>query len=401
MWITSSVKAAKTPTHIALGNFDGVHLGHQHVMAQILGKTDGQIVSSGLTLAGDHLTEQNGEQSASSHKSSGHQRSSFINAQSIAAFHNDAIASGYSERQSNQAQGDSASVSPDRTDSNQPDRDAYPTVVTFFPHPQEYFSKLARPLLTPIQEKTWLLAHLGIRQLVMLPFNQALANLSPEVFVKQILIDGLQAQRISVGDDFRFGKGRSGTAEGLAQIAARYGVPVTRAALKQEKGDRISSSRIRQALATGELTEATQLLGRPYMLTGKVVRGQQIGRTIGFATANLQLPADKYLPRTGVYGVRAYGASKKSANDSQTREIFLPGVMNIGHRPTVGGQSLSVEVHLLNWSGLNWSGDLYGQTLTVSLETFIRPEQKFDSLTQLKEQIEADCNTARRSLAKA
>ena len=161
-------------------------------------------------------------------------------------------------------------------------------------------------------------------------------------------------------------------------------MPVTRVALKLEDGDRISSSRIRQALKTGELAEATQLLGRPYILTGRVVQGQQIGRTIGFATANLQVPADKYLPRTGVYSVRVYGANIASQL----------GVMNIGNRPTVGGQSLSVEVHLLDWSG-----DLYGQTLTVSLETFIRPEQKFDSLTQLKAQIARDCETAKSAIA--
>ena len=219
----------------------------------------------------------------------------------------------------------------------------------------------------------------------MLPFNQALAELSPEAFVKQILIDGLKAKHISVGSDFRFGKERSGTAEGLSKIAAQYDVPVTRVALRQEKGDRISSSRIRKALAAGELTEATQLLGRPYLLTGRVVRGQQIGRTIGFATANLQVPADKYLPRTGVYSVRVYGVTRAP----------LLGVMNIGHRPTVGGQSLSVEVHLLDWSG-----ELYGQTLTASLETFIRAEQKFDSLVQLKAQIEQDCQTAKLALEK-
>jgi riboflavin kinase/FMN adenylyltransferase len=312
VWITSSLKAAKTPTDIALGNFDGVHLGHQQVMAQIL---CGQ------------------------------------------------------------------SVRPNAQSADIPA--AYATVVTFSPHPQEYFSGISRALLTPLAEKTQQLAQMGIDQLVMLPFDQALAALSPAEFVEQILIEGLQAQRISVGSDFRFGKGRAGDAAALQTIAASYGVPVVQVPLKYEKGDRISSSRIRQALQTGQLAEAMQLLGRPYTLSGHVVQGQQIGRTLGFATANLQLPSDKYLPRTGVYSVWVEGASAEP----------LPGVMNIGHRPTVGGRSLSVEVHLLNWSG-----DLYGKTLTVSLIKFVRPEQAFDSIESLRAQIMADCEVARASL---
>ncbi len=367
MWITSSIEAAKTPTNIALGNFDGVHLGHQRVMAQILGTPDlDSAASNGLG-----LDESNAQGAASAE---------ILSSRSIAALQDNAIASGYSQLLGELDPG-SSTQKPDR---KQAKGQSYATVVTFFPHPQEYFSGAARALLTPIQEKTWQLAHLGIQQLVMLPFNPAIAQLSPEAFVRQILIEGLQAQHISVGNDFCFGKGRAGTAEMLAQIAAQYQVPVTRVALKQEDGDRISSSRIRQALQIGELAEATRLLGRPYILTGRVVRGQQIGRTIGFATANLQVPTDKYLPRTGVYSVRVYGKDLTSQL----------GVMNIGNRPTVGGQSLSVEVHLLDWSG-----DLYGQTLTVSLEAFIRPEQKFDSLAQLKAQIERDCETAKQAIA--
>ncbi|NJM99119.1 MAG: bifunctional riboflavin kinase/FAD synthetase [Phormidesmis sp. RL_2_1] len=264
----------------------------------------------------------------------------------------------------------------------------YATVVTFSPHPQEYFSGISRPLLTPMVEKTWQLSQLGIQQLVMLPFDRALSALSPQDFVAQILIEGLQAQRISVGNDFRFGKGRSGDAQGLQAIAAHYNVPVTRVPLRYEKGDRISSSRIRAALQAGELAEATQLLGRPYTLTGKVVKGQQLGRTLGFPTANLRLPDDKYLPRTGVYSVYVYGAG----DDLQDFKP-LKGVMNIGHRPTVNGQSLSVEVHLLDWAPA-LSDNLYGRLLTVSLVGFIRAEKKFESLDQLQAQISADCGCA-------
>ena len=349
MWITSSLRAAKTPTNIALGNFDGVHLGHQQVMAQVL--------------AGRFPR----------------QASNLLEAQSIAALHSGMVAAGHSDLSESDRSNIGSDIVGQLSKSPGVSPAVQATVVTFSPHPQEYFSGVPKPLLTPIAEKTWQLAQIGIQQLVMLPFNPALAELSPAEFVAQILIKGLQAEQISVGSDFRFGKGRCGDAEMLETIAARYGVPVQQVPLKHEKGDRISSSRIRQALQSGDLEVATRLLGHPYILTGRVIRGQQLGRTIGFPTANLQLPADKYLPRTGVYSVRAYGVGDQP----------LPGVMNIGNRPTVSGQALSVEIHLLDWAG-----DLYGQTLTVSLEGFVRAEQKFDSLTALKTQIAADCQVA-------
>lgn len=296
--------------------------------------------------------------------------------ESITALHSGVIASGYSHLP-NQGSAEAIELPLGAAATSNPD--SYATVVTFSPHPQEYFSGTSRSLLTPVAEKTWQLAQLGIHQLVMLPFNQALAELSPEDFVESILIKGLKAQRISVGSDFRFGKGRSGDAEGLKAIASKHGVPVLLVPLKYEKGDRISSSRIRQALATGDLDAATYLLGRPYTLTGRVVQGKQLGRTIGFPTANLEIPAKKYLPRKGVYSVRVYGVTPDP----------LRGVMNIGNRPTVNGQSLSVEVHVMDWAG-----DIYGKLLTVSLEGFVRPEQKFESLDGLKAQIAQDCQTA-------
>ena len=363
MWITSSLKAAKTPVSIALGNFDGVHLGHQRVMAQIFSESEkpGQTPIEPVAYK-------------------------TLSASSVATLHSGATALGHSHFQNSTAADDADAglldlpIGP-AVDAN---RATFTTVVTFSPHPQEYFSGIARPLLTPVAEKTWQLAQLGIQQLVMLPFDQALSELSPEAFVEQVLIKGLQARRISIGSDFRFGKGRCGNANGLQAIAAHYGVPVVQVPLKYEGGDRISSSRIRTALQTGQLTEASHLLGRPYTLTGRVVKGQQLGRTIGFPTANLQLPAKKYLPRTGVYSVRVYGADDRP----------LKGVMNIGNRPTVEGQSLSVEVHVLDWAG-----DLYDRLLTVSLEGFVRPEQKFDSLAALKAQISEDCRVAAMTLS--
>ncbi|XQQ06244.1 MAG: bifunctional riboflavin kinase/FAD synthetase [Leptolyngbya sp. IPPAS B-1204] len=326
MWITSSLETIKTPTVIALGNFDGVHRGHQRVIEPVA--VAARVGLPVLAGAVHGVSSETG------------------------SFGTDAA--------------------------------PIPTVVTFYPHPQEFFTGQRRLLLTPISEKAQYLQTLGIEQLVLLPFDWALANLTPQEFVEQILVERLQARWISVGQDFRFGRKRAGTIADLQQIAAQYGIPVEVASLHLHQGERISSSAIRQALSQGDLDRANQLLGRPYTLVGKVIAGKQLGRTIGFPTANLQLPDDKFLPCCGVYSVWA-----KSAELGQQ-----PGVMNIGYRPTVDGQQISVEVHLLDWSG-----DLYGQTLTVSLEQFLRPEQKFASLDDLKAQIQRDAEQARLGLA--
>lgn len=315
MWITSSLADVLTPSVIALGNFDGIHLGHQEVLRAIL---------------------------------------------------------------------------PSPLPASSPLENAYPTVVTFHPHPKAFFTGEDWKFLTPLSEKIDYLSTLGIKQLVRLPFNARLASLSPQDFVRDILVDQLQARRISIGADFCFGYQRQGTAQDLQAIAQTYGIDVTIAPLLSgEDGenfrcDRISSSRIREALAIADLPAINQMLGRPYRLQGTVVQGQQLGRTIGFPTANLQLPTDKLLPRQGVYGVRV--ALGSAVSDTQASLI---GVMNLGSRPTLAGQNISAEVHLLDWQG-----NLYGQTLTVFLETFLRSEQKFPSLDALKAQIAIDCQQA-------
>ncbi|MEL6438453.1 MAG: bifunctional riboflavin kinase/FAD synthetase [Cyanobacteria bacterium J06621_8] len=306
MLIASSVEQIKTPTAIALGNFDGIHQGHRTVLQPVI---------------------------KASHVSS------------------------------------------------QPH--VYSSVVSFTPHPREFFSGQKRPLLTPVAEKGEILASLGIEQLVLLPFNRDLAALSPQEFVEQILVEQLRTKFISVGSDFRFGHRRAGTGVDLQQIAANFGITVNLSTLRQcQNGDRqtvrVSSSLIRQALGEGRVTEANAMLERPYSLEGTVVTGQQIGRTIGFPTANLLLPEAKFLPRFGVYAVDVY-----------LQQAVLPGVMNIGCRPTVAGAAPTIEVHLLNWSG-----DLYGQSLKVNLLDFLRPEQKFASVEDLKQQIAKDCQAA-------
>lgn len=317
MWITSTLANALTPTAVALGNFDGVHLGHRQVI------------------------------------------------QPVVPF--------------------SASVSADEH--------IYSTVVTFNPHPREFFSGQPRCLLTPIQEKAAQLKLIGVEQLVLLPFDRELASLTPQQFVEEILLRQLQAKQISVGSDFHFGRGRSGTATELQAIAAQHGVTVTIAPLKNLDQERISSSGIREALQAGNLPLARRLLGRSYCLVGIVSLGQQLGRKLGFPTANLQLPPEKFLPRLGVYAVRVHISSSEDESALVTPPT-LPGVMNIGVRPTVDGKTQVVEVHLLDWSA-----DLYGKTAVVSLESFLRPEQKFASLDELKAQIQADCEAAREVLS--
>jgi riboflavin kinase / FMN adenylyltransferase len=262
----------------------------------------------------------------------------------------------------------------------------FSTVVSFSPHPREYFSQQSLPLLSPLNERAMLLEDLGIDQLVLLPFDRELASLTPAAFVNEILIGRLQAQKVNVGEDFRFGHRRAGTAEDLKTLATKRGLAVNIIELLTLEGERISSTAIRQALNKGDLATADRMLGRPYCLVGPVVMGRQLGRTLGFPTANLQLPPEKLLPPPGVYAVRI-------ARPQLNAEIPLDGVMNLGYRPTVDGQSLTAEVH-----ALDWSGDLYGQTLKVELLDYIRPEQKFSSLDALKQQIAADCETARQKL---
>ncbi len=343
MRVAFSSEGLLTPTAVALGKFDGVHLGHQKVIQPVLH-------------AGGHLS------GASSPHSKGNQLT-------------------------NQEY-------------------TYSTVVTFDPHPQEFFTGQPRTLLTPLDEKVQQLRSLGVEQLVLLPFDKELSALTPEEFVEKILVQQLRCQRISIGQDFCFGEKRSGTAQDLQLLAAKHNIPVTIVPLQTYTGDsstqtncvsttptqdaRISTSLIRQTLERGDIENANLLLGRPYSLLGDVVQGQQLGRTIGFPTANLQLPKEKFLPCQGVYAVRVFTLDETT--DTAPSENL--GVMNIGNRPTVNGTYSSAEVHLFDWSG-----DLYGKKLVVQLVKFLRPEQKFPSLEALKTQIQLDCVVAREVLS--
>lgn len=403
MWVTYSCTAALTPTAVALGNFDGFHLGHRQVVQPILNRSirdnSGQMAASVSASQRDlgQPAPTNNENLVLEQETA----KEFDPADSLVLAHwgkNSDVGLSQTRTQDNEIQGSNCDGGVR----------FYGTVVTFDPHPQEFFTGQAKKLLTPLAEKIELLEAIGVEQLVLLPFDRELAALSAQEFVEEILVRQLQASRISVGMDFRFGRGRTGTAVDLQAIASNYGIDVTLVGLHTcGSGERISSSVIRQSLASGDLQRANQLLGRPYSLVGPIVRGQQLGRTIGFPTANIQLPPSKFLPRFGVYAVRVLvkdgdgvfpdeSSSYKWENPNSLRPgesldvSLVKGVMNVGCRPTVDGQQPTVEVHLLDWSG-----DLYGKTLSVSLVEFLRPEQKFASLEALKTQIQADCDVAR------
>lgn len=278
---------------------------------------------------------------------------------------------------------------------------AHSTLVTFHPHPRQFFSGAAHNLLTPLPEKIAYLESLGLEQIVLLPFNQKLAALTPAEFVAEILVKQLQAVQVSVGANFHFGCDRSGNAQDLERLASTHGVSTKIIPLQNlnippdlepnlpnshpnHEYPRVSSSSIRHHLAVGQIRTANLLLGRAYTLQGVVIQGKQLGRAIGFPTANLDISLDKFLPKYGVYAVVVLLGEQR-----------LPGVMNVGIRPTVkpdGSQEKipTVEVHLLDWQG-----DLYDKTLMVELVEFLRPEQKFPSLDALKSQIAQDAAAAR------
>ena len=258
---------------------------------------------------------------------------------------------------------------------------AIATVVSFWPHPREVLHGEARLRLDLPAEKLHLLEPLGIEQLVLVPFSRELAALSPEAFVEQVLVGQLAAQRVAVGDNFRFGAGRSGDSQALVAIGARHGIEVQVLPMLWDGQERVSSSRIRRALAAGDLEEARRLLERPYRFSGRVVRGRGLGKQLGWPTANLQVDGRKFLPLEGVYAATASVAGGP----------MLPAVMNLGPQPTVDPTAPSaVEVHLLDRQL-----ELEGLELVVEPLQLLRRQQTFASFEQLAAQIAADAQLAR------
>ncbi|MGJ3231140.1 MAG: bifunctional riboflavin kinase/FAD synthetase [Oceanicaulis sp.] len=259
--------------------------------------------------------------------------------------------------------------------------------AVFTPHPRLIFQPGADPfaLMNDAQRVRALKAE-GVDLVHHIAFDSALASMTPEAFVEEVLAKGLGLRGVVTGGDFCFGKDRAGDAAALKEIGARYGIEARIAAAVKGQGatGKISSSDVRQRLRDGDLQGAAALLGRPFAIEGVVAEGDRRGRTIGFPTANIALGA--YLrPAFGVYAVR------NRLEDGR----LVDGVANLGRRPTVNGTEARLETHLFDFAE-----DLYGRTLEVELIDFIRGERKFDGLDQLTAQIATDCDTARRILAR-
>lgn len=252
-------------------------------------------------------------------------------------------------------------------------------VITFDPHPIQVIAPQKAPssLLASLDHKARLVAHLGTDLFAPLHFDTAFASLSAQDFLANLLLAPVKT--IAVGEDWRFGHLRRGDVDFLRHQAESCGFTLEAVPPVMWEGDRVSSTRIRQAIQDGNLTAAAHLLGRPYSVSGTVIHGRQLGRTLGFPTANLAM-ANAQLPPDGVWAVHC------RLNDTS----IIPGVANLGLRPTVDGAARSLEVHLLDFSG-----DLYDTELEIEFKSFIRKEIRFPSLDALKDQIHADSQRAR------
>lgn len=257
-------------------------------------------------------------------------------------------------------------------------------VVCFEPTPREFFNiETAPPRITNFREKANLLASLDVDYMLVQRFNAAFSGLSAQAFIEQFLVAGLAAKAVVVGDDFKFGAGRQGDVKMLRDFSQAGGFEVLDTSTVQANQQRISSTMVRTCLAEGDLNYAQQLLGRPYVIEGRVVHGDKLGRELGFPTANIRLARVK-APLAGVFTVNVYGI------DDQP----IYGVANLGTRPAVNGLDERLEVHLLDWQG-----DLYGKRLQVEFLHFIRAEQKFSGLEELMAAIQADVDKARQLVA--
>ena len=257
-------------------------------------------------------------------------------------------------------------------------------VISFEPTPMEFFKPEEAPArLTRFREKVRVLTACGLDGFLALRFNRHFAELSPQEFIREILLEGIGVSQLVIGDDFRFGRDRQGDFETLVQAGQDYGFGVQRLdTIETDDGRRISSSAIREALRSGDLSGARRMLGRPYSMTGRVILGKQLGRTLGYPTANLELHR-RHCPLQGIYAVRVHGVCAEA----------LPAVASLGTRPTVGGKSLLLEVHIFDFDE-----DIYHRYIDVEFVEKIREEVNFDSLSELTAQMHADAEQARKIL---
>ena len=249
-------------------------------------------------------------------------------------------------------------------------------VLTFFPHPRMVLQEDCDiELLNTIDEKIDLLDEIGLENLVIHPFDEMFSRLTAEEFVKTVLVDRFDIHKIIIGHDHRFGRNRTANIDDLIAYGEQYNFEVEQISVQEINEISVSSTKIRQALIEGKMTLANDYLGYEYFLTGIVVQGKQLGRTIDFPTANIEIKENyKLIPQNGVYIVKSI---------IEDKVIF--GMMNIGFNPTVNGENRSIEVHYFDFNA-----DIYHQNVRVSILKRIRSEQKFSSVSALKTQLETD-----------
>jgi riboflavin kinase / FMN adenylyltransferase len=263
--------------------------------------------------------------------------------------------------------------------------DGQSVVMTFWPHPRTVVSNDSQNLrlLSTLDEKIALLEAAGVDQLVVIPFTRSFSQLSSEEFIRQILMEQLGTRKLVIGYDHRFGRDREGGFDYIRAHQAAFGFEVEEIPRQDIEAVGISSSKIRVALNEGNVPTATRFLGRPYSLTGTVVKGRQLGRTIGYPTANLQVDDPvKLIPANGVYAVEVEQGGRTWG-----------GMLNIGYRPTVAGENQTIETYIFDFDK-----DIYGEHMTLRFRAFLRPEQKFSGLPALVEQLQQDEQAVRAAL---
>jgi riboflavin kinase / FMN adenylyltransferase len=255
--------------------------------------------------------------------------------------------------------------------------DGETVVITFWPHPRLvlYPDDKNLRLLNTFEEKAELLKKQGIRHLLRIPFTKEFSQLSSEEFITNMLVDKIGTKKLVIGYDHHFGKNREGSFEQLKQNGPKYGFEVEEIPKQDVDHVTVSSTTIRRSIESADLETANQLLGQPYMLSGRVVKGDQIGRQIGYPTANIEIDSiHKLIPADGIYAVYVRHA-----------DAIYKGALYIGNRPTVGGTKKVIEVNIFNFEK-----EIYGESLTVEFHKFIRGDVKLNSLEALKHQIAID-----------
>jgi len=250
-------------------------------------------------------------------------------------------------------------------------------VLTFWPHPRLVLrpEEKSLQLLSAFEEKVGLLEKMGIDHLIILPFTKELSQMSSEEFIREILVNKIQTKSLVIGYDHKFGKNREGSFDYLTKHSHLFGFEMEEISRQDIDDLGVSSTKIRTALSKGDISTANKYLGRPYYIQGQVVKGDQIGRSIGFPTANIQVKEDyKLLPIDGAYAVFV-----------EVDSVRYKAILNIGDRPTVFGKKKTIEAHLIDFEG-----DLYGQILQIFFFEFLRDEKKFEGLEALKNQLFVD-----------